>query len=68
LSGIISWEPETMRLFEEERERIKSGIFDVFEGVMETNDGRFIGREGERLPDREIQFGIDWHYRTVIEL
>jgi basic membrane protein A len=68
LSGIIFWDPETIRMLDEERQRIESGAFDVFEGVLETNDGRFVGREGERLPDREIQFGIDWHYRTVIEL
>jgi basic membrane protein A len=68
LNENIRWEPETIHILEEEWHRIESGIFDVFEGVMETNDGRFTGREGEKLPDREIQFGINWYYRTVIEL
>jgi basic membrane protein A len=67
LSDIISWEPGTIRILEEERQRIKSGIFDVFEGVLETNDGRLIGREGESLSDWDIQFGIDWYYWNVIE-
>ncbi|MDR1019213.1 MAG: BMP family ABC transporter substrate-binding protein [Synergistaceae bacterium] len=52
---------------EEARERIASGEFDVFSGVMETNDGRFVGSEGETLPDSEITQGIDWYYRNVAE-
>jgi basic membrane protein A len=67
LSDIIFWEPETIRILEEERWRIETGVFQIFEGIMETNDGRLIGREGERLSDREIQFGIDWYYRNVRE-
>ncbi|MCL2042759.1 MAG: BMP family ABC transporter substrate-binding protein [Treponema sp.] len=68
LSEIVALEPETVRILDEERQRIESGAFDVFERIMETNEGRLIGSEGESLPDREIQFGIDWYYRTVEEL
>jgi basic membrane protein A len=49
------------------RERIKNGEFGVFDGVMETNDGRTLGREGETLSDGEITGGIDWYYRNVVE-
>ena len=68
LSRIVQVEPEAIRIYEEDRQRIETGFLDVFSGVMETNDGRLIGREGERLPDRDVQFGIDWYYRTVNEL
>jgi basic membrane protein A len=48
--------------------RIKSGEFDVFEGVMETNDGRFMGREKARLSYEEIMSTVNWYYRNVVEL
>ena len=64
----IVWDPEIISLLNEERRRIESGAFDIFHDIMETNDGRFIGRQGERLSDSEIQFGINWYYRTVSEL
>ncbi|MDR3256027.1 MAG: BMP family ABC transporter substrate-binding protein [Synergistaceae bacterium] len=49
------------------RERIMSAEFDVFEGVMETNDGSVVGVEGGALSDEEIQSGIHWYYRNVVE-
>jgi hypothetical protein len=39
-------------LLDEERLRIESGSFDVFDG----------------LSDDEIRSGINWYYRTVVEL
>jgi len=51
-----------------ERKRIESGEFDVFEGVMKTNDGRTVGEEGRRLSDAEITGGLNWYYRNVIEV
>ena len=68
LSRNVLWAPETIRIFNEERRRMEDGVFDVFHGIMETNDGRRIGREGERFSDNEIKFGIDWYYLTVSEL
>jgi basic membrane protein A len=47
--------------------RIASGETGVFDGVMETNDGRTVGAEGSTLPDGEITDGINWYYRNVIE-
>jgi basic membrane protein A len=73
LNDKINWDQETnglsvRRILADEQRRIESGNFDVFYGVMETNDGKFIGKEGENLPDETIHSGINWHYRTVIEL
>jgi len=67
LNKNISLNEQTTRILEEERRRIESGTFDVFSGVMETNKGKSIGREGEKLPDEEIRNGINWYYRTVVE-
>jgi basic membrane protein A len=51
LNENINWKPETLRVLEEERRRIESGAFDVFDG----------------LSDDEIRNGINWYYRTVVE-
>jgi basic membrane protein A len=59
--------PGTAEAVEAAKARIESGEFGVFDGVMETNDGRFAGKEGKTLPDAEISFGVDWYYRNVIE-
>ena len=67
LRDITQWDSETLSLLNEERRRIESGDFDVFFGVMETNDGRYIGREKETLPEMEIHSNINWLYRTVVE-
>jgi basic membrane protein A len=50
------------------RERIEGGENSIFEGEMETNDGRIVGKPGEKLSDSEIVIGIDWYYRNIIEL
>jgi basic membrane protein A len=63
LSGFAA--PETAALITAERKRMKEGAFNVFDGLMETNDGRTIG--GTTLPDDVITGGIDWYYHTVRE-
>jgi basic membrane protein A len=73
LSKNISYRPELtevslMGILGEERRRIEAGEFYIFSGVMEANDGRRIGREGEKLNDETIRNGIDWHYRNVVVL
>jgi len=68
LSGIASWSQEDLRLLDGERRRIESGAFDVFSGRIETNDGAYVGSEGANLGDDEIRNGINWYYRTVVEL
>ncbi|MDR2499930.1 MAG: BMP family ABC transporter substrate-binding protein [Treponema sp.] len=59
--------PGTGERIAAERDRITGGSFDVFEGALETNDGRVIGEAGKRFPDRAILRDIHWYYRTVIE-
>ena len=63
----IPLKEETVRIVEEERRRIESGAFDVFSGVMETNNGKTIGMEGKNLSDDEIRNGMNWYYRTIVE-
>jgi len=60
--------PEMEAAVAEARERILSGKFNVFGGVMETNDGRKIGAVGGVLSDSEISTSIDWYYRNIIEM
>jgi basic membrane protein A len=48
------------------RERMISGQFNVFDGVMETNDGQKVGEPGGTLSDETITSGIDWYYRNII--
>jgi basic membrane protein A len=59
--------PGTAEAIAAARARIESGSFNVFDGVMETNDGRTIGEPGRTLPDDVITGGIDWYYRNVRE-
>jgi basic membrane protein A len=49
------------------REQIENGENGIFEGEMETNDGRIVGKPGEKLSDGEIATRIDWYYRNIIE-
>ncbi|MCL1911350.1 MAG: BMP family ABC transporter substrate-binding protein [Leptospirales bacterium] len=67
LNKDLNWKPEIIRVLVEERRRIESGAFDVFSGVLETNDGRRIGKAAENLSDDETRSGINWYYRTISE-
>ena len=49
------------------RQRIIHGGFNVFDGILETNTGIFIGEAGKTLSDEVILNGINWYYRNVIE-
>ena len=68
ISGIFSGSPETLGILDAERLRLESGAFNVFSGILKTNEGRDLGKTGESLPDSEIRSGINWYYHTVIEL
>jgi basic membrane protein A len=59
--------PGTAEAIAAARARIESGAFNVFDGEMETNDGRIIGEPGSTLPDDVITGGINWYYRNVRE-
>jgi basic membrane protein A len=47
------------------RQRIIREGYNVFDGALETNDGRTVGKTGETLADDIILTGIDWYYRNV---
>jgi basic membrane protein A len=68
LNTHIGYNSEIHTILNEERLRIEGGGFDVFTGVMETNDGRRIGKAGENFSDETIRSGINWHYRNVVVL
>ena len=54
---------------EEAKAAILSGENGVFDGVIETNTGETVGKEGKTLddvlPDATITGGIDWYFKTV---
>jgi len=68
LNAVMSWDPAVLRVLETEREQIASGKRHIFEGVFESNDGRVIGKAGEIIPVNEVLYGMNWYYRTVIEI
>lgn len=39
--------------------------FNVFDGVIETNDGKTVGVAGKTLDDAAITGGINWYFKTV---
>lgn len=57
----------TKEKIEEMKAKIVSGEWDVFTGVIETNDGKTVGEEGKSLDDKTITSGINWYFKTVVE-
>jgi len=68
LNRNIDFDENINRIIEEEKNNIKTGSFNIFNGVIKTNDGRNAGREGVNLSDDEIRNGINWYYHTVEQL
>ena len=58
----------TQEKVDEAKQQILSGSFNVFDGVIETNDGNTIGEEGKTLDDGTITGGINWYYKNVVVL
>lgn len=56
----------TQEKVDEATAQILSGSFNVFDGAMETNDGKTIGEEGKTLDDGTITGGINWYYKNVV--
>lgn len=50
---------------DEARDKILNEGFNVFDGVLETNDGSTVGEEGSTLDDATIKGGINWYYKNV---
>ena len=57
----------TAEKIDEARNKIISGEWDVFTGVIETNDGSTVGEEGKSLDDSTITGGINWYFKNVVE-
>jgi len=57
----------TVEKIEEERAKIVSGEWDVFDGVIECNDGTTVGTEGEPMSDADITGNIHWYFKNVVE-
>ncbi len=48
------------------RAKITEEGFNVFDGVIETNDGTTVGEEGKTLDDATITGGINWYFKNVV--
>ncbi|MDY5484341.1 MAG: BMP family ABC transporter substrate-binding protein [Clostridium sp.] len=57
----------TAEKIEEARAKMESGEWDVFDGVIECNDGSTVGAEGERMSDADITGNIHWYFKNVVE-
>ena len=55
----------TKEKVEEAKKQILSGENGVFDGVIETNTGETVGKEGTTLDDATITGGINWYFKTV---
>lgn len=66
LSGIC--EDGTADVVNQMSQKIMSGEFGVFDGVIETNTGDMVGEEGKTLDDATITGGINWYYKNVVEV
>ena len=56
----------TQEKVDETSSLILSGKFNVFDGVMQTNDGKTVGEAGKTLDDATITGGINWYYKNVV--
>lgn len=63
LSGLNN--PEAAAKIDEAKKKILSGEFNVFDGVIETNTGSTVGKEGSTLSDADITGGINWYFKTI---
>lgn len=57
----------TAEKIEEARAKMESGEWDVFDGVIECNDGSTVGAEGEHMSDADITGNIHWYFKNVVE-
>lgn len=55
----------TIEAIESAEKSMLDGSFNIFDGVIETNDGSTVGEEGKTLDDATITGGINWYFKTV---
>lgn len=58
---------EMQKAVDEAKDKILNGGFNVFDGVIETNEGTTVGKEGSTLSDADITGKINWYYKNVVE-
>lgn len=58
--------PEAEEKITQAQADIISGKFNVFDGVIETNEGTTVGAEGKTLDDAVITGGINWYFKNVV--
>lgn len=56
----------TQAAIDEVTAKIMDGSFNVFDGVIETNDGKTVGEAGSTLDDATITGGINWYYKNIV--
>lgn len=64
LNSALCTDEMQAKVDEAKNEILNSG-FNVFDGVLETNDGSTVGEEGSTLDDATIKGGINWYYKNV---
>lgn len=56
----------TAEAVEDARNKITKEGFNVFDGVIETNDGGTVGTEGSTLSDADITGNMNWYFKNVV--
>lgn len=56
----------TQEAVEAARNQIINEGFNVFDGVIETNDGSTVGAEGSTLSDGDITGNMNWYFKNVV--
>lgn len=57
----------TAEKIKEATDKIESGKWDVFDGVIECNDGTTVGTEGQHMSDSDITSNIHWYFKNIVE-
>lgn len=52
---------------QEAREKLLSGSWDVFDGVIECNDGTTVGEDGKSMSDADITGNMNWYFKNIVE-
>lgn len=69
LTGLSSLcDEQTSQKVQDAKEKIISGDFGVFDGVLKTNTGKTVGKKGKTLDDSAITGSMNWYYHNVSKL
>jgi len=65
LNDRIEWDDDTSFVLNDMRRQLESETFNIYSGVIQTNDGRNIGLENEIFSDSQIRNNINWYYKNI---